>query len=119
MQLTSPALQITTIAAAVAATLAALLLWNRVRGPRPVRVLCRIILMAGGYAATAAAVLVSVNIAYGGLIVSVDDLFGNLDPPAGHHLGRPHRHPAELNRSAPTPVPAVNRRDPQDPPQDP
>lgn len=109
MQLTSTALQITTIAVAVAATPAVLLLWNRLPGPRPVRVVFRIILMAGSYAATAVAVLVSVNIAYGGLIVSVDDLFGNLDPPVGQHLRHPRQDPPGINRSAPTPVPAVNR----------
>lgn len=112
MQLTSPALQITTIAIAVAATLAVLLLWNRLPGPRPVRVGFRIILMAGSHAATAVAVLVSVNIAYGGLIVSMDDLFANLDPPVGHHLRHPRQDPPGLNRSAPTPVPAVNQSAP-------
>ena len=112
MELTSPALQITTIAVAVVATLAVLLLWNRLPGPRPVRVVFRIILMAGSHAATAVAVLVSVNIAYGGLIVSVDDLFGNLDPPVGQHLRHLRQDPPALNRSAPTPVPAVNRSAP-------
>ena len=49
--------------------------------------------MIGGYAATAVAVLVSVNIAYGGLIVSVKDLFADLNPPMNyHHTGHMHTH---------------------------
>lgn len=93
MLLTSTSLQLCTIAAAVLATLAALLLWNRVRGPRPVRALSRVALLCGGYVTTAVAVLVSVNIAYGGLIVSVSDLFSNVNPPQGTHFGHPGRRP--------------------------
>jgi hypothetical protein len=85
MLLTSTALQISTIVLAVLATIGVLLLWNRVRGPRAVRALSRVALLGGGYAATA--VLISVNIAYGGLIVSVSDLFSNLNPPQGTHFG--------------------------------
>jgi hypothetical protein len=46
-------------------------------------------LLVGGYAATAVAVLISVNIAYGGLIVSWSDLFSNVNPPATHHMRHP------------------------------
>lgn len=92
MLLTSTSLQICTIAAAVLATLAVLLLWNRVRGPRPVRAFSRVALLCGGYVTTAVAVLVSVNIAYGGLIVSVSDLFSNVNPPQGTHFGHPGQH---------------------------
>jgi hypothetical protein len=94
MQLTSSTLQFTTIAVAVLASCAAVLLWNRVRGPRPLRVLGRVGLLAGSYAATALAVLVSVNIAYGGLIVSVSDLFS--DPNAVPVRHARHRDQAEL-----------------------
>ena len=93
MLLTSTSLQIATIVVAVLATIAVLLLWNRVRGPRPVRVFSRVALLTGGYAATAVAVLISVNIAYGGLIVSFSDLFSNLNPPQGTHFGHPGQHP--------------------------
>lgn len=92
MLLTSTALQLSTIAIAILATIAVLLLWNRVRGPRAVRGLSRVALLCGGYAATAVAVLISVNIAYGGLIVSVSDLFSNLNPPQGTHFGHPGKH---------------------------
>jgi hypothetical protein len=86
MRLTTPAVQYGTIIAAVVATFAALLLWNRVRGPLAARVLERCALLIGSYVATAVAVLVSVNIAYGGLIVSVGDLFGdpNAAPVSAH-----------------------------------
>jgi hypothetical protein len=92
MLLTSTSLQVSTIALAVAATAAALLLWNRVRGPQAVRVASRAGLLVGGYVATAVAVLISVNIAYGGLIVSWSDLFTNVNPPMPHfrHSGKGH-----------------------------
>ena len=94
MQLTSSTLQFTTIGVAVLVSCAALLLWNRVRGPRPVRALSRVGLLTGSYAATALAVLVSVNIAYGGLIVSVSDLFSDPDAmPVRHGM---HRTPDDL-----------------------
>jgi uncharacterized membrane protein YgcG len=95
MSLTSTALQICTIVIAVLSTIAALLLWNRVRGPKAVRALSRMVLLAGGYLTAAVAVLVSVNIAYGGLIVSVSDLFSNLNPPQGPHFGHQGREPAD------------------------
>lgn len=89
MLLTSTSLQILTVALAVVSTGAALLLWNRVRGPRAVRAASRAGLLVGGYAATAVAVLISVNIAYGGLIVSWSDLFSNINPPMIHHMRHP------------------------------
>ena len=83
MLLTDPAVQYWTCVAAILTTVAVLMLWNKVRGPLVVRGLSRLGLLIGGYAATAAAILVSVNIAYGGLIVSVSDLFANVNPPMG------------------------------------
>ncbi|QMU67426.1 hypothetical protein [Streptacidiphilus sp. P02-A3a] len=110
MQLTSGTLQFTTIAVAVLVTCGAVLLWNRVRGPRPLRALARVGLLAGSYAATALAVLISVNIAYGGLIVSVSDLFSDPNATPVRHAG--HRNPADIfliDRPAPdchpSPVP--------------
>jgi hypothetical protein len=89
MLLTSTALQIWAVVLAVAATAAALLLWNRVRGPKAVRAASRLGLLLGGYLATAVAVLISVNIAYGGLIVSWSDLFSNINPPMVPHMKHP------------------------------
>ena len=94
MQLTSGTLQFTTIAVAVLVTLGAVLLWNRVRGPRPLRALARVGLLTGSYAATALAVLISVNIAYGGLIVSVSDLFSDPNAVPMRHMR--HHSPADF-----------------------
>lgn len=111
MRLTSPATQYLSIVVAVLATVAVLLLWNRVRGPRAVRVLSRFGLLLGGYAATAVAVLVSVNIAYGGLIVSVDDLFADLNPPMNYnHAGHMHHHRPGM--PSPSATPKVNAQEP-------
>lgn len=90
MLLTDPAVQYWSCVIAILATLAVLILWNRVRGPRVVRGLSRFGLLAGGYATTAVAVLVSVNIAYGGLVVSVSDLFADINPPMGHYGHHTH-----------------------------
>ena len=90
MLLTDPAVQYWSCVVAILATLAVLMLWNRVRGPRVVRGLSRFGLLVGGYAATAVAVLVSVNIAYGGLVVSVSDLFADINPPMGHYGHHTH-----------------------------
>ena len=90
MLLTDPALQYWTCVAAILATVAVLALWNRVQGPAAVKVLSRVGLLLAGYLTTAVAILVSVNIAYGGLIVSMSDLFADVNPPMGqfmHHNG--------------------------------
>lgn len=86
MLLTDPALQYWSCVAAILATVAALVLWNRVQGPKAVRVVSRVGLLLGGYLTTAVAILVSVNIAYGGLIVSVSDLFADVNPPMGQFM---------------------------------
>ena len=115
MLLTDPAVQYWSCVVAILATLAALMLWNRVRGPWAVKALSRLGLLLGGYVTTAVAVLVSVNIAYGGLVVSVDDLFADINPPMNHYH---HHHscgsaaaaasPASTaSASGGTPVPAV------------
>jgi hypothetical protein len=97
MSLTGQPFRWLTIGVAIGATIAAVLLWNRVRGPRPIRLASRAALLTTGYVATAVAVLVSVNIAYGGLIASWGDLIDNLTPANGgwsqhyrhHHHGPP------------------------------
>jgi hypothetical protein len=86
MLLTDPALQYWSCVVAILTTVAVLMLWNKVHGPLVARGLARVGLLVGGYAATAVAVLVSVNIAYGGLIVSVSDLFANVNPPMGQFM---------------------------------
>lgn len=86
MLLTDPALQYWSCVAAIIATFAALALWNRVQGPAAVKVLSRVGLLLGGYLTTAVAILVSVNIAYGGLIVSLSDLFADVNPPMGQYM---------------------------------
>jgi hypothetical protein len=53
MSLTGTAFQTLTIAVAVLVTAGAVLLWNRVRGPRVVRVLSRSALLLAGYALSA------------------------------------------------------------------
>jgi hypothetical protein len=85
MSLTGTPFQILTIATAVLVTAGAVLLWNRVRGPRVVRVFSRIGLLLAGYALSAVAVLVSINIAYGGLIATWSDLF---DTMSAHGVGQ-------------------------------
>jgi hypothetical protein len=96
MSLTGQPFQWLTIAVAIAATVATVFFWNRIRGPRPVRLAARAGLLAGGYLTTAIAALVSVNIAYGGLVASWSDLIDNLMPPQNnwghnhfHHHGPP------------------------------
>ena len=103
MLLTDPAVQYWTCVVAILATVAVLMLWNKVHGPRVVTGLSRFGLLLGGYVATAVAVLVSVNIAYGGLIVSVSDLFANVNPPMGqymNHGGCGHEHSHDLEAHA-------------------
>jgi S-formylglutathione hydrolase FrmB len=65
------------IAATVAVALATVLLWNRIPGPRAVRAVTRALFLLAGQFLAVVALLVTVNIAAGGLIVSVGDLLGN------------------------------------------
>jgi hypothetical protein len=95
MSLTGDTFQWLMICAAIVITIAVILLWNRVRGPRPVKLASRIVLLTASYLTTAVAILVSINIAYGGLIATWGDLFANLNPPAGNwhpHYRNGHRH---------------------------
>lgn len=87
--LTSGWFQLITILATVIITAATLLLWNRVRGPRPVRFLSRFGLLGSSYGLAAVAALVSINIAYGGLISGWGELLDNLgSTPSTGHSGR-------------------------------
>jgi hypothetical protein len=95
MSLTSSTFQWLTICVAIVTTIAVIALWNLVHGTRLLKLMTRIGLLAAGYLTTAVAVLVSINIAYGGLIATWGDLFDNLNPPPGnwhpyyrHHFGR-------------------------------
>jgi hypothetical protein len=103
MLLTDPAVQYWSCVIAILVTAAVLMLWNKVHGPRLVTGVSRFGLLLGGYAATAVAVLVSVNIAYGGLIVSVSDLFAQVNPPMGqfvNHGGCGHGQSREIEARA-------------------
>ena len=84
----SGSLQITTIVLAVLAALATWLLWNRMRGPRAVRVLQRAGLLVFGEMMAAMAILVWVNISSGGLVVSWQDLLGNQSTRGGVFAGQ-------------------------------
>ena len=75
----SGSLQLLTIVLAVAAAAATGLLWNRLRGPRPVRVVARATLLVLGQGLASLAILVWLNIANGGLVVSWQDLLGAID----------------------------------------
>jgi hypothetical protein len=102
MSLTGTPFQWLTIAVAIVATLAILLLWNKIRGPRSVRFTCRVALLSVGYLTAAVAVLVSINIAYGGLIATWGDLFDNLNPAQGgwnHHYHGHHPPGTRFNLS--------------------
>jgi hypothetical protein len=90
MTLTSPAFRALTIAAAVLATAITAALWNQVRGRRTIRTLARLGLLMVSYVLTAIAVLVSINIAYGGLISSWGDLFDNLSQGPPHQVRPGH-----------------------------
>jgi S-formylglutathione hydrolase FrmB len=80
--------QLLTIALAFVLALATLLLWNRLRGPRALRLAARVALLVGGQLAATAAVLVWINIASGGLIVTWQDLLGNESTRGGVFAGQ-------------------------------
>ena len=84
----SGSLQTTTVVLAVLAALATWLLWNRMRGPRAVRVLQRAALLVFGELMAAMAILVWVNISSGGLVVSWQDLLGNQSTRGGVFAGQ-------------------------------
>ena len=91
MSLTGRSFQWLTIAIDVLVTFAVLALWNKVHGRRTLRLTGRVGLLTAAYLAAAVAILVSINIAYGGLIATWGDLFDNLQPP--HGTGNNHHQP--------------------------
>lgn len=85
---TSGSLQLCTIALALFAAVATALLWNRMRGPRLARAAQRGALLLFGELMAATAILVWVNIANGGLVVSWQDLLGNQSTRGGVFAGQ-------------------------------
>jgi enterochelin esterase-like enzyme len=77
MSLISPTFRDVVIALMVLAAVVTLVLWNRIPGPRPVRYAARGVLVLTGEALATLALLVSLNISYGGLVVSWSDLLGD------------------------------------------
>ncbi len=89
MSLTSTGFEVAVIVAAAIVALATTLLWNRVGGPRAVRIASRVLLVVLGEALATLALLVAINIGYGGLIVSWADLLGNQSTHGGGFTGTP------------------------------
>lgn len=85
----SAAFRVTTIAAAVLALVATVVLWNRLRGPRAVRMAARFGMVVTGQALATVAILAYVNVAYGSFFVSWSDLFGSEDMFGAHFAGQP------------------------------
>jgi len=92
VSLTSSGFQLAAILSVIVVTAATLLLWNRVPGPRAVRISARIVMLGTGYLVAGIAALVSINIAYGGLIASWSDLADNLGGPPSTAHSHPHGH---------------------------
>jgi hypothetical protein len=96
MSLTGTAFQLLTVALTAVLAVAVVLVWNRMPGPKAIRLASRVTLLITAYAAAAIAVLVSVNIGYGDLIGSWSALFNNVQAPASNwHYQHGHRHPAQ------------------------
>jgi enterochelin esterase-like enzyme len=92
------------IAASIAAVLmaaATFALWNRLRGPAPLRVAVRGLLVLLGEGIATLALLAWLNVAYGGLFVSWSDLLGNQSMNGAHFAGQVGE--VSLNPVAPTP----------------
>jgi poly(3-hydroxybutyrate) depolymerase len=87
--LTSRWLALLLLLAAIAAMAAAVLLWPRIRGPRPVRLLARVGMIVLCQVTAIFVVMVSVNDDYG-FYASWDDLLGNANA-GGGHLADPGR----------------------------
>jgi S-formylglutathione hydrolase FrmB len=85
---TSSSLQLSTIVLALLAAAATGLGWNRMRGPRAARVLQRAALLVFGELMASTAILVWVNTASGGLVVSWQDLLGNQSTRGGTFAGQ-------------------------------
>src|SRR5260370_40091157 len=79
------------IAATIMVALLTFLLWNRIPGPRPIRAAGRLGLMLLGQFLAVTALLVTLNISYGGLIVSWSDLLGRQSAAGAHMSGQAGR----------------------------
>jgi enterochelin esterase-like enzyme len=89
VSLTSTWFQVVTIVLAVVVAVAPFVLWNRLPGPPVAKFFARVGLVVVGEGLTALAVLVSLNIAFGGLIVSWSDLLGSESTHGGSFAGQP------------------------------
>lgn len=81
----------TVIAATIMVALLTFLWWNRIPGPRPIRAAGRLGLMLLGQFLAVTALLVTLNISYGGLIVSWSDLLGRQSAAGAHMSGQAGR----------------------------
>jgi enterochelin esterase-like enzyme len=103
------------VAASIAAVLIAavtFVLWNKLRGPVPLRIALRGLLVLVGEAVATLALLAWLNVAYGGLFVSWSDLLGNQSMNGAHfagQVGEVHLNPVAPAPSAP-PVPGPRDR---------
>lgn len=88
MSLISTALRNITIGLAILVAVATFLAWNRIPGPRAVRVAGRALFLVTGQFLGIVALLVTLNIAYGGLVVSWGDLMGNQSTAGAHMTGQ-------------------------------
>lgn len=77
MSLTSTLFRNVTAGPVVVAAVVTLLMWNRVPGPRAAQIAARVAMLLAGQLLAAVAVLAAINIAAGGLVVSVQDLLGH------------------------------------------
>lgn len=112
MSLLSLSFRITAVIAVAVVAVATVVLWNRVRGPRPVRVASRVGLVLLGEVLATLALLGWLNVAYGGLFVSWGDLLGNQSMNGAHFAGQAGK--VRLSPVAPAvtaaPVPAVQQQ---------
>jgi enterochelin esterase-like enzyme len=88
MSLISVTFRNITIGLVILVAVATFLLWNRIPGPRAVRVAGRSVLLVVGEFLGIVALLVTLNISYGGLVVSWGDLMGDQSVDGAHMTGQ-------------------------------
>lgn len=88
MSLISTTFRNVVIGLVILVAVATFLLWNRIPGPRAARVAGRTVFLATGQFLGIVAVLVTLNIAYGGLVVSWSDLMGDQSTAGAHLTGQ-------------------------------
>jgi S-formylglutathione hydrolase FrmB len=112
VSLLSFSFRITAVVAVVVVAVATVALWNRIPGPRPVRVASRAGMVLLGEAMATLALLGWLNVAYGGLFVSWGDLLGNQSMNGAHFAGQAGK--VRLSPVAPAvtaaPAPAAERQ---------